>query len=501
MGNNDYRLVTHSALNAFITSNGASPKVANGTARALVYEDFTNETYAPLATATSSGVVVSNYTGAAGGAYTSKQNVIEKDVTWFTYDAPTPPTPGNHSVTWSGQNASISGANSVADGGTWTGTITPSEGYTITSVTATMGGTDKTVTVNGSSLTIENITADVVITWVATANETPTPSSDAVLTVNDISTYVGETELFSYRVTVQETVELNGKTSTYDRDITSEITGTIEFSIADTSIATVDTWGDNNEYNGALGVAIGETTYTVTIDDPTYGQLTGTANVTVLSFFGSVDDLEYTADIFGQCSKWYEHRWHSAIVNSGEIYRHDRPLTDCQITVDKDWLHPTLDSTENNRVINLTIDSWGEAVQSYISASSNGAPVSYYTKYSSEDRVGTITVTAPDNSSFTIEITQDCYYGWSGSQSHSANHYDLGVYPVQPFVSVDYYGHEGDTITLSEYGHGIDEVDCNTDDFYGILRTAGGIPPSLISWQNSFTAPDPDYVLLATFTP
>lgn len=89
MGNNDNRVVTWEALNSFITQNGGSPKKSSGAnSLALKYGEFSE--YAPMATATSSGVVISDYTGIGGGAYTSNQLVIEKDVTWFSYIRPVP---------------------------------------------------------------------------------------------------------------------------------------------------------------------------------------------------------------------------------------------------------------------------------------------------------------------------------------------------------------------------------------------------------------------------
>lgn len=133
MGNNDNRVVTWEALNSFITQNGGSPKKSSGAnSLALKYGEFSE--YAPMATATSSGIVISDYTGIGGGAYTSNQLVIEKDVTWLNYVAPIvtpssitvapdatlnprqtqqltavvlPANAADKSVTWSSENASV----------------------------------------------------------------------------------------------------------------------------------------------------------------------------------------------------------------------------------------------------------------------------------------------------------------------------------------------------------------------------------------------------------
>ena len=90
MGNNDNRVVTWSALNSYIEQNDGSPKKLLGANNlALRYGEFSE--YAPIATATSSGVVLSpTYTGTGDGAYTSTQVVIEKDVSWSTYETPVP---------------------------------------------------------------------------------------------------------------------------------------------------------------------------------------------------------------------------------------------------------------------------------------------------------------------------------------------------------------------------------------------------------------------------
>lgn len=120
MGNNDNRVVTQRALNSFITSNGGTV-VASDSDVALVYEQITSSSYAPQyqsnnGVVTSAGIRVSDYTGIGGGAYTAKQVVIEKDVTWESVSRV--PTTG----------ISISGPTQVNVGGTitLTATLTPS---------------------------------------------------------------------------------------------------------------------------------------------------------------------------------------------------------------------------------------------------------------------------------------------------------------------------------------------------------------------------------------
>lgn len=67
------------------------------------------------------------------------------------------------------------GAVEIAQGASYTATITPNSGYALQSVSVTMGGTDITASaVNGSNISIEEVTGDIVITAVAEATLEPT---------------------------------------------------------------------------------------------------------------------------------------------------------------------------------------------------------------------------------------------------------------------------------------------------------------------------------------
>ena len=79
------------------------------------------------------------------------------------------------SITSTLTNATSSNnATSVAKGGNYSATITAEEGYAISSVTVTMGGTDITDTAYADGvITIASVTGDVVITALATATVNP----------------------------------------------------------------------------------------------------------------------------------------------------------------------------------------------------------------------------------------------------------------------------------------------------------------------------------------
>ena len=157
MGNNDNRVVTHSALNSFITSNGGSPKNNNASSYAIPFGEFNQ--YAPMYDGTSAGVVISDYTGIGGGSYTSKQLVIEKDVTWRAADAPVIVDPTG--ITVSPKTNTIN----VGDTVQLTATVTPSN------------ATDKSVTWSSSDTSIATVSNTGLVTGVAVGTVTITATT------------------------------------------------------------------------------------------------------------------------------------------------------------------------------------------------------------------------------------------------------------------------------------------------------------------------------------
>lgn len=74
-------------------------------------------------------------------------------------------------------------ASRVTQGSSYTGTLTAATGYTINSVTITMGGNDVTGTsYSGGTITIANVTGNIVITAVATERQATLSSISTVFT-------------------------------------------------------------------------------------------------------------------------------------------------------------------------------------------------------------------------------------------------------------------------------------------------------------------------------
>lgn len=80
----------------------------------------------------------------------------------------TPPTPTVYSVTFNGTNVTSNGASSTNENSTYTATLTAISGYSITSVTVTMGGTtlveNTGYTYSSGNLSIPNVSGDIQIT-------------------------------------------------------------------------------------------------------------------------------------------------------------------------------------------------------------------------------------------------------------------------------------------------------------------------------------------------
>ena len=93
----------------------------------------------------------------------------------------------SYTVTANAQNASVDVAESVLHGEDLTFTVTTENGYEISSVTATVGGENASVTNEGNKYTVSDVTGDVVIT-VNAAQKTYNVEIDATnATVNGIT--------------------------------------------------------------------------------------------------------------------------------------------------------------------------------------------------------------------------------------------------------------------------------------------------------------------------
>lgn len=118
----------------------------------------------------------------------------------LTGEAPTPVV--THSVSWSGANYSKgNSATSVVDGSSYTSTITADSGYTIDSVTVTIGGNVISGAYSGGTVTIASVTgevsisvvtsqiAPVVTTYTVTNSLTNCTTSNNAVSVNEGDSY------------------------------------------------------------------------------------------------------------------------------------------------------------------------------------------------------------------------------------------------------------------------------------------------------------------------
>ena len=88
-------------------------------------------------------------------------------------------TPTTYTITKNLTNCTCSNsAGSITSGASYSATITANSGYTLSSLTVTMGGANITSSaVSGSNISISNVTGNIVITASATQQETPNPPS------------------------------------------------------------------------------------------------------------------------------------------------------------------------------------------------------------------------------------------------------------------------------------------------------------------------------------
>ena len=105
------------------------------------------------------------------------------------------PVPTTYTVTNSLTHVTNSnGASSITAGSSYTGTLTAATGYTINTVSITMGGNDVTGTsYSGGTITIANVTGNIVITAVATERQATLLSIDAVFTQGQAVIYDTDT--------------------------------------------------------------------------------------------------------------------------------------------------------------------------------------------------------------------------------------------------------------------------------------------------------------------
>lgn len=199
--------------------------------------------------------------------------------------APTTYTVTNNLTHVTNSNSAIS----VSQGGSYTGTLSCASDYQITTVTITMGGVDVTGTsYSGGTITIANVTGNIVITAVATERQATLLSIDAVFTQGSAVIYNTDTldTLKQYL-----TVTANWDDSTTSTVASSDYTlsGTLT---AGTSTITVSYGGKSDTFS--VTVTQWSTDPVITDYDKTY-----TSSMTMDTLTGAciTKAYEYTLDI------------------------------------------------------------------------------------------------------------------------------------------------------------------------------------------------------------
>ena len=202
-------------------------------------------------------------------------------------------------------------ATRVAAGGSYSGTLTASTGYTINTVTITMGGNDVTGTsYSGGIITIPNVTGNIVITAVATERTTTLLSIDAVFT---------QGQAVIYNTDSLNTLKQYLVVTAYYDDTTSEVLSSSAYTLSGT--LTTGTSTITASYGGKSD------TFTVTVTEYVVPALYKWANLgTSLtdSESGIVATTTGTQDSTNACVLFDTN---SKYIDFGEIYAYDRTYT------------------------------------------------------------------------------------------------------------------------------------------------------------------------------
>lgn len=124
----------------------------------------------------------------------------------ITHNQPIPEdmgnTPKNYSITNSLTNATNSNtATSIVEGSSYSATISPSSGYSVSSITVTMGGTNITSSaVSGNKINIASVTGNIVVTVTTTKLATYTNLVPTATVVNRTTVYNSKGYKDGYRI-------------------------------------------------------------------------------------------------------------------------------------------------------------------------------------------------------------------------------------------------------------------------------------------------------------
>lgn len=150
----------------------------------------------------------------------------------------------------------------VTQGGSYTATLTAASGYTINSVTVTMGGNDVTGTVYSSgTISIANVTGNIVITAIATERQATLTSITAIFTQGSAVIYDDAT-LASLKQYLTVTAHYDDSSSEMLADSAYTLSGTLT---AGTSTITASYGGKSDTFTVTVtSTAIIDTDVTMT---------------------------------------------------------------------------------------------------------------------------------------------------------------------------------------------------------------------------------------------
>lgn len=196
----------------------------------------------------------------------------------YTETTPTP-TPNTYNITYNLTNCSKNNTNTtIAEGENYSCTITSNDGYTIDSITVTMGGNNITSSVvSGNTITINSVSGDIVITAIATATSSGGETNAYTITYNlsncissNNNTIINKGDSYTASISPNSNYTMSGITVMMsETDVTSTVVNNYTINITNvtgniviTATATQTSSGEDVPQDGLLYSLSSETTFT-----------------------------------------------------------------------------------------------------------------------------------------------------------------------------------------------------------------------------------------------
>lgn len=261
-------------------------------------------------------------------------------------------TPTAYSITNSLTHCtSTNSATSVYDGDSYSATLTADAGYAITSVAITMGGVDVTGTsYSGGTITIANVTGNIVITAVATERQATLVSIDAVFT---------QGQAVIYDTDSLETLKQYLVVTAYYDDTSSEVLGSSAYTLSGT-------------------LTTGTSTITAS-----YGGETDTFTVSVTHYDNSLYNWDFTQGLVDSKQSA------TAVLGSANVSQSSSGLTwttgsgsyvylanmydyrQSAFTIELDVTSIVMNSNNDNRMLNLSDNTTGSTGYGFLYRDNN----------------------------------------------------------------------------------------------------------------------------------